>query len=1030
MVRYSSRLVLLMFALLIACIAQQQAVFAQEKVDFVKSIQPIFASACYECHGEKKPKGKLRLDSKELALKGGSSGKSIIPGSAKQSYLIKRLHGEGGEDRMPLDHDPLPARQVAMVERWINEGANWPDSASISTAKIETHWAYVKPVRPAIPAVKNAAWVRNPIDAFVLARLEKEGLAPSPEADRVTLIRRVYLDLIGLPPTPAEVDAFVHDPSPGAYETVVDHLLASPHYGERWARHWLDVARYADTNGYEKDRARSIWPWRDWVIAALNKDMPFNQFTIEQIAGDMLPNATPSQRIATGFHRNTMQNEEGGIDIEEYRFRALVDRVQTTATTWLGQTLQCAQCHNHKYDPFSQKEYYSFFALLNDADEVDYSIPNQAIASRRAEIEKQIAALESSRESKLVDEAKKQAAWEARMTPRAKHWTIVAPTKMVSRKHATMEVLADSSVLVSGDKPNNDCYDLELSGDFAGVKAIRLEVLPDASCPEQGPGRAPLFSPGDFLLSEVELSTIEAEESGSSPKAPSPAWKGNPIKLASASHSYADKGRSAAACLDGKLDTGWSIKGRTGQASWAVFNLATPVAAGTSRLHLQLDQEYIHQMTIGRFRVSVTRDAGAEASADFPPEVETALSVPAGNRTDADRHTLADHFLSIAPELAAVNKKIADLHRSMPKYTTTMVFQERRPQYARITHLHHRGEFLDEREVVEPDVPAVLNSLPAGEKHDRLALARWLVDENNPVVGRVVMNRHWATIFGRGIVATVGDFGVQGEKPSHPELLDWLATEFIQQKWSMKAMHRLMVTSATYRQASSVSPELLARDPQNILLARGPRFRVDAETVRDIALSAAGLLTDKIGGPSVFPPQPAGVSELSYGAMSWPTSKGPDRFRRGLYTYLKRTSLYPGLTTFDAPNTEVTCPLRPRSDTPLQALQVLNDRVFVEAAQGMARRIMNDPTARTADERAALAFRFAVSRNPTADEVASVVTFYHRQLARFKHGSLHADQVAVSEVLPKPKGTDLNELAAWTTVSRALLNLDEAITKE
>lgn len=1015
------------FLTLILVAVLARSVCGQEKVDFVKSVQPIFANACYECHGEKKPKGKFRLDSKELALKGGASGKAIVPGNAKGSYLVKRLRGEGGEDRMPLDHDALSAGQVAMVERWIDEGANWPDSASVSTAKIETHWSYVKPVRPLVPAVKNSAWVRNPIDAFVLARLEKEGLAPSAEADRVTLIRRVYLDLIGLPPTPLEVDAFVHDESPGAYEAVVDHLLASPHYGERWARHWLDIARYADTNGYEKDRPRSIWPWRDWVIEALNKDMPFDEFTIEQIAGDLLPNATPAQRIATGFHRNTMQNEEGGIDIEEYRFRAVVDRVQTTATTWLGQTMQCAQCHNHKYDPFSQKEYYSFFGLLNDADEVDYEIPDAGISQRRAEVLKQIAAMEESRAGKLADAAKKQPAWEAQLAPRAKHWMMVGPAKMVSRKHATMEVLGDLSVRVSGDKPNNDCYDLELSGDFGGVTAIRLEVLPDESCPENGPGRAPLFSPGDFLLSEVELSTVEAVGAVEDLSA----WmKGNPIKLASASHSYAEKGRSAAACLDGKLDTGWSIRGRTGEASWAVFNLATPLAAGTKRLHLKLDQEYIHQMTIGRFRVSVTRDSGAEASADMPPGVEAALAVPVGERSDAQRKVIADQFYSLAPELAGVNKKIGDLRRSMPKFTTTMVFEERRPQYARVTHLHHRGEFLDEREVVTPGVPAVLNPLPKGEKSDRLALARWLVDENNPLVGRVVMNRHWGAIFGRGIVATVGDFGVQGEKPSHPELLDWLATEFVRQKWSMKAMHRLMVTSATYRQASNVSAELLARDPQNILLARGPRFRVDAETVRDIALSAAGLLTDKIGGPSVFPPQPAGVAELSYGATPWPTSKGADRFRRGLYTYLKRTSLYPGLTTFDAPTTEVTCPLRPRSDTPLQALQVLNDRVFVEAAQGLARRIMSDRSAKTSEERAALAFRFTVSRNPTADEISNVMAFYQRQLARFKDGSLKAEVVAVSEAMPIPAGVDLNELAAWTAVSRALLNLDEVITKE
>jgi mono/diheme cytochrome c family protein len=987
------------------------SVRAEPKVDFSREVWPIFQANCFECHGEKKPKGKLRLDSKPLATKGGNSGAAIIPGKASDSYLVKRVRGLGGEDRMPLDHPALPEAQIKTIEQWINEGAIWPDSASVSTAaKIESHWAYLKPARPQLPAVTDKSWPRNGIDHFILARLEKEGLAPSPEADRTTLIRRVYLDLIGLPPSPQEVDAFVHDPSPDAYEAVVDRLLANPHYGEKWARHWLDVARYADTNGYEKDRPRTIWPWRDWVINALNADMPFDQFTIEQIAGDMLPNATPAQRIATGFHRNTMQNEEGGIDIEEFRFKAVVDRLQTTATTWLGQTMHCAQCHNHKYDPISQREYYSFFALLNNADEVDYNIPDPAIAARRAQVEKQIAMMEAGREQKLDQAAEKFAAWQKDARPRAKHWNIVRPAKLVSMKHATMEVQADGSVLVSGDKPNNDTYQVELAGDFAGVRSLRLEVLPDHSCPEDGPGRAPLFSPGDFLLSEVDL-----------------AADGEMMKPASASENYADKGRSAAACLDGKLDTGWSIKGRTGAASWAVFNLPAPLPAGTKTLELTLIQEYIHQMTIGRFRVSMTRDSEAKAQADLPPDVEAALAASAEARTDDQRAVLKRHFLSIAPELAEVNKKIAELRKSMPKCVQTMVFEERRTQFARVTRRHHRGEFLDEREEVSPGVPACLHPLPAGGKPDRLALARWLVSDDNPLAGRVAMNRDWALIFGRGIVPTVGDFGVQGERPSHPELLDWLATEFVRQHWSMKAMRRLIVTSATYRQSSRVSPSLLARDPQNVLLARGPRFRVDAETIRDVALSAAGVLSDRIGGPSVFPPQPPGISELSYGATPWPTSKGPDRFRRGLYTYLKRTSLYPGLTTFDAPTTETTCPMRVRSDTPLQALQVLNDSVFIEAAQALARRIVKEAPP---ENRIDLAFCLCMSRPPTETEASAVRRFYDQQLSRFRGGSLRADLLTSSEAFPKPKDTDLNDLAAWTTVARALLNLDETVTKE
>jgi mono/diheme cytochrome c family protein len=982
---------------------------AQERVDFARDVEPIFKSACYECHGEKKPKGKLRLDSKALAMKGGNGGPAIVPGKSRDSYLMKRIRGEGGEDQMPLDHPPLSAAQIRLVETWIDQGAVWPDGASASATEIKPHWAYQKPVAPSAPAVKNAAWVRNPIDAFVLARLETEGLAPSPEADRVTLIRRLYLDLIGLPPSPEDVDRFVADRSPSAYENLVERLLANPHYGEKWARHWLDLARYADTNGYEKDRPRSIWPWRDWVISALNADMPFDRFTIEQIAGDMLPNATPSQRIATGFHRNTMTNEEGGIDVAEFRFKSVVDRVQTTSTTWLGQTLQCAQCHNHKYDPFSQKEYYGFFALLDNADEPDYEVPDPAIAAKRDEISRKIAALEAKRPTDLPDADARLAAWRTESAARATAWTNVAPVKLVSKKLATMEVLPDDSVLVSGDKPNNDCYEAELAGDFSGVTALRLEVLPDPSCPEGGPGRAPLFSPGDFLLSEIGV-----------------AADGREIKIAAASQDYSDKDRTADKCVDGKLDTGWSIKGKTGQPHWAVFNFATPLPVETRSLTVTLEQQYIHQMTIGRFRLSVTRAANAKAS-DLPPPTETALLK--ANRAPAEDALLQNHFLSTAPELAQANKAIADLRKSMPKVATTLVMEERALQHARVTHRHHRGEFLDPREPVAPTVPAVLHPLPAGAKPDRLALAKWLVDESNPLVGRVVINRAWATFFGRGIVNTVADFGVQGEKPSHPELLDYLATEFVRRRWSMKAMHRLIVTSATYRQSSHATPALRERDPQNVLLARGPRVRVDAESVRDIVLAAAGLLSDKIGGPSVYPPQPAGVSELSYGATPWPASKGPDRFRRGLYTYLKRTSLYPGLTTFDAPTTETTCPMRVRSNTPLQALQVLNDKVFVEAAQGLARRIIRETPA-DPQSRAIWAFKLCVSRAPTSDEIDAVNRFFDQQLARFNDGSLKADLVAVSEEMPKPANADLNELAAWTTVARTLLNLDETITKE
>ena len=1201
---------------------------ADGKVDFVKHVQPILQASCVECHSAENKKGRLRLDAKQFAFAGGQSGEIVKPGSSKTSTLVRRIRGEGGEKQMPFKRPPLPDEQIRILTAWVDQGATWPDGVDGPVKEEKVHWSFVKPVRHERPAVKDAKWVRNPIDAFVLARLEKEGLAPSPEAGKAELIRRATLDLIGLPPTLAEIDAFVADPSPDAYDKLVDRLLASPHYGERWARQWLDIARYADTNGYEKDRPRNIWPYRDWVINALNRNMPFDRFTVEQIAGDLLPVATPEQIIATGFHRNTLINEEGGIDVAEFRFKAVVDRVETTSAAWLGLTLQCAQCHNHKYDPVTQKEYYGIFAMLNNADEPEYEIPDAGIAAKRAAVEAEAAKLEANLENEFpadepdvqwttltasdlaaasgatlassedgiviasgksapidsytfqlkgdlagatslqlealtdpslpnggpgravngnfvvsefkvaavpakkgkgkpkpvpvriasaradvsqkdfdvagavdgnastgwaIDDgsgalnknrtatfqlaeplgaevkslsvtidhnlpnhalgkfrvsagrpttpapgagdslaarrgqrlAQKLAEWEQSAAAKAGRWTVVRPTNMSSRGQATMVVQDDGSVLVSGDWPNNDVYTLELSTPLAGVTAIKLEALPDESLPERGPGRAPLFMPGDFMLSEIELKAGAGNAS-----------ELQPVKPSRASNSFASANRSAGQALDGRIDTGWSIGPKTGQAHQAVFVLPQPVGGqdGT-KLLLTLVHQYIHQTTLGRFRISVTVDAQPAQASDLPADVEAILATTSANsRTAEQRDRLKRHFLSVTPDLSLQRQRIAELRKSMPAYQRTMVMREREPRHARVTHLMHRGEFLQPRDPVAPAVPGILHPLPAGAPASRLGLAKWLVDENNPLVGRVVMNRAWAAFFGRGIVNTVQDFGLMGEPPSHPELLDWLATEFVHPStssgragWDVKAMHRLMVTSSTYRQANRVTPELLKRDPGNVLLARGPRNRVEAEMVRDVALAVGGLLDRKIGGPSVFPPQPDGVSELSYGATQWPTSTGGDRWRRGLYTYLKRTSPYPAMLTFDAPNADTTCVRRVKSNTPLQALTLLNDTVFVEASQTLARRVIKD--APTAGDRAKLLFWLCTGRAANADELNELTAFLDAQLARFKSGGADSSSVATSEALPAPKDADLPELAAWTVTARAMLNLDESITK-
>jgi hypothetical protein len=774
-----------------------------QKVDFVRDVQPILKARCLKCHGTEKPKGQLRLDSKPLAMKGGVSGAAIRPGKAAESPLVKLLLSEDPDERMPAKAPPLPAAQIDVLRRWIDEGAAWPDSASVEV-KVQKHWAYVKPVRPAAPAVRNAAWVRNPIDAFILARLEREGLVPSSEAPRETLLRRVSLDLTGLPPSPEEVDAFVAD---GDYEKAVDRLLASPHYGERWARPWLDLARYADTNGFNFDSRRVMWKYRDWVICALNGDMPFTRFTIEQIAGDLLPEPTLEQRIATGFHRNTLTNEEGGVDKEEARWETLLDRVNTTAAVWLGSTLACSQCHSHKYDPFSQKEYYQFLAFFETSDEP------------------------------------------------------------------------------------------------------RIEVL-------------------------------------------------------------------------------------------------TPA---------QLDERK-------RLRAELKREEATLLPKDVPVHVRKAIETAFEKRTNTNRNDLLTYYRSQAPvELKPVCERLLSLHGELDKLDvgTALVLQERPGTEPPSTHLRIKGGFASKGEKVTAGVPASLHPLPAGAFPNRLALARWLVSEENPLVARVVVNRFWGEFFGRPIVESPEDFGTQGLAPTHPELLDWLATEFVRLGWSPKALHRTIVLSATYRQASRVTPALLERDPLNRLLTRGPRFRMEAEMIRDTLLAASGLLSRKIGGPSVFPLQAdtSGVIAINKVDTSWAPSDGEDRHRRGLYTHWRRTAPFAAFAVFDAPSRECCSVRRPRTNTPLQALTGMNDPGFFDAARGLARRV----AAREGDVRAKAeyGFRCAVSRRPDAGEVDVLVGLFEEEHARFLKDPAAARKVAGDA-----------DRAAWTMVANVLLNLDEAITKE
>ncbi len=791
-----------------------------EKVDYLRDIKPILTRHCLECQGPKKQEGEFRVDTGKQLLAGGESGEAVVPGKASFSLLIDMVKGLPGVRKMPWKRTPLKKKEIDLLVKWIDQGAKVTKEETVASA----HWAFEVPKRWQPATVKQQGWPRNPIDTFVLARLEKEGVKPSPEAAKTVLLRRLYLDLIGLPPTVEEVQAFLADERPDAHERVVDRLLDSPHYGERWGRRWLDIARYADSNGFTIDSPRQIWKYRDWVIDAFNRDLPFDQFVIEQYAGDMLADATIEQKIATGFHRNTLLNQEGGIDREQFRVDAVADRVDTTGVVFLGLTLGCARCHDHKYDPVKQREYYQLFAFLNNQSEPTLSIATPALRDKREAIEKQIADLE-----------------------------------------------------------------IELNDDLeAYVKALPEEKQP-----------------------KNDISMI---------------------------------------------------------------------------LRLRPDQ-----------------------------------------RTAAQKRSLAKYF---RPKSGALKKKfdqLDELKKQMPNFPTTLVLSEMsRP---RTTHVHIKGDFTRKGDVVKPDVPTVLHSLPKKTEANRLDLARWLVAEDNPLVARVTINRIWQRYFGRGIVETENDFGSQGTPPTHPKLLDWLATEFMRSGWSLKAMHRLIVTSATYRQSSDSRPELAQKDPYNKLLARQARIRLEAEIVRDNALSVCGLMATKVGGPSVRPPQPQGIYAFTQVRREWKTDAGADRYRRGLYTFFQRSAPYPSLIVFDAPNANQTCTRRIRSNTPLQALTLLNDMAFLEMARGLARRALEDGP-KSHSKRLDYVFQLCLARRPNDRETKLLSDYLNKQIGEFTTAPNEARALLGKGIPASASVPELAEQAAWTALARALLNLDEFITRE
>ena len=1018
-------------------------------VEFTRDIQPILQANCYECHGPDKTRGHLRLDARAAAMKGGETGPAIVPGKSDESLLVRRILGLDGDDRMPKDGDPLPSAQIALIRAWIDQGATWPATAAEMAAPAPArdpepkHWAYRVPERPPTPEVRNSKWVRTPVDQFVLARLEKESLEPSAEAPLETLVRRVSLDLVGLPPSLQELDEVLADAKrdgrDAAYSRLVDRLLASPHYGERWARPWLDLARYADSHGFEKDLPRVMWKYRDWVIEALNSDMPFDRFTIEQIAGDMLPNATRDQIVASGFHRNAMTNEEGGIDPEEAHYEVLVDRVNTTSTVWLGTTLGCSQCHNHKYDPFTQKDYFRMMAFFTNTDyevrklgdgtkftETTIDLPTPEQEAARKIIQTEIDELNGKMKAQTPALERSQAVWEQAMRTEASlRWHALVPASLAASGEVILTQGRDHSVIASGPNPGSVVYTIEARTTLPHITAVRLEALPDPALPKGGPGRDVY---GNFQVNGVE---IEAEPVGPKPSGLVPVGF-KAIKSDDGGASL-DTFFPKNLTRDAYAPRGWRIDASredTRLPRQVVFSLDRPLSnlAGTRlRVRLKHQQALVGQ-SLGRFRLSVTSSTTPQRVVEITAKLRPVLAVAPVDRTEQQTKDLSTLYRNVATSLKPVRERLAALQKELKALDipTAMVMRERNVHERPSAYVRRRGSFLDRGEKVYADVPATLHRLGSDQMPNRLGLARWIVDERNPLTARVAVNRAWEQFFGRGLVETSEDFGTQGTPPSHPELLDWLATEFVEKGWRMKTLHKLIVSSATYRQTSAAPASLAERDPYNRLLARGPRFRMEAEMVRDGVLAASGLLSPKIGGPSVFPPQPEGIWDIPYSDEKWIGSIGEDRYRRGLYTFIRRSAAYPSFMTFDATSREFCTVRRVRTNTPLQALTTLNDEAFFEAARALAGKVLKDAPA--ADEgRAIYSFRSAVSRTPAPVEVERVVKSFNDHVSRFRRDPRAAAVVIKGYAVP---GVDPAEQAAWTLVANALLNLDEALTKE
>jgi hypothetical protein len=1034
----------LVVGLLVSCTvsAQPGPDATVARIEFNRDIWPILADNCLACHGpdSKKMKGGLRLDLRDEAIKSGKSGEmALVPGKPEASELVRRIFATDEDDRMPPpeSHKALTKVQKELLRRWIAEGAEY-----------QSHWAYQAPVRPAVPGSRNG------IDFLVQKRLKDLGLQPSTEADRRTLARRLSFDLVGLPPKPEAVMAFERDPAPDAYPKLVEELLDSPHYGERMAIGWLDVTRFADTIGYHSDSPRNIWPYRDYVIQSFNQNKPFDQFTREQLAGDLLPGSTIEQKVASAFNRLLLSTEETGSQVKDYEARMLTDRVRAVSAVWLGQTIGCSQCHDHKFDPITARDFYSLGAFFADLQEPIIGkredglfVPDKKQAAELARLEQEVTRVQNDYETPSPDliVSWEQAAREA--IEGEKHWTVLVPDRVLSTAGGKLTVDKEHAILVENDpRSRRDIYRITVKTELKDITGFRLEALSADKLPGGGPGRGP---DGNFVLTEFSV------EDGQT----------NKVALVEATATFEAAGFSASATVDGKTEgtNGWSVAGATGVNQAVFFATQGPLTRdGAATLTFTLRQTSGGNQVLGRFRLSATTVPGgvkAGTTATPPADIVDILKLAAEKRTAAQKSKLAAYHRKVAPELttlrvrlaepdpyyhlpwgdypeltglrarlAGARKAKADFEATLPRCLVSVSMDQ--PRTVRVLP---RGNWMIETgEIVQPAFPAYLSAAARrveGRRLDRLDLADWLLARENPLTARVFVNRLWKQFFGIGLSRTLDDFGAQGEPPSNPALLDWLTCEFMDSGWDIKHVVRLMVNSHTYRQVSIASKELLSRDPDNRELARQSRWRLEAELVRDNALAISGLLVSKIGGPSVKPYQPDGYWEnLNFPVRVWEASESSDQYRRGIYTWWQRSFLHPSMLAFDAPPREECAADRNRSNIPQQALVLLNDPSYVEAARALAIRILKECTG-DATARISWAWRQALARPPRSDEAETIRALLDKHLADYRNNAKNADTLPKAGSYSVPPDVDPPELAAWTSVARVILNLHETITR-